>query len=181
MVVEAPEKSGTHLFVMDAVEQGKDIFAVPGNADAENAAGTLALLKDGAKLVTCGAEVLEEYLLRYAGVIDLNPEPDELQIYETPEPEELQNESGEAETAAPDNKESAPADLQIRQQLAQLTEDQLKIVMAIDPGSTHIDDITDRTGLSTARVLAQLTVLEIRGFVRREAGRRFALNITVEK
>ena len=68
-----------------------------------------------------------------------------------------------------------------REQLAQLTEDQLKIVSAIDTSSTHIDDITERTGLSTARVLAQLTVLEIKGFVRREAGRRFALNIIIEK
>ena len=33
--------------------------------DAENAAGTLALLKDGAKLVTCCAEVMEDYLLRF--------------------------------------------------------------------------------------------------------------------
>ena len=65
VVIEAPEHSGTRLFVQDAVEQGKDIFAVPGNADAENAAGTLSLLKEGAKLVTCGEEVLEEYELRF--------------------------------------------------------------------------------------------------------------------
>ena len=77
--------------------------------------------------------------------------------------------------------EAEAAKRALRDRLSQLTEDQLKIISSIDPGSTHIDDITDRTGLSTSRVLAQLTVLEIKGFVRREAGRRFALNITVEK
>ena len=78
-------------------------------------------------------------------------------------------------------REAEAAERALREKLSQLTEDQLKIISAIDPGSTHIDDITDRTGLSTSRVLAQLTVLEIKGIVRREAGRRFALNITVEK
>ena len=185
VVVEAPEKSGTRLFVNDAVEQGKDIFAVPGNADALNAAGTLALLKEGAKLVTCGRDVLEEYLLRYPEAIRLELEeellPEENTEAEQPADDHQDPKSPEpgAEDAAK-NKNSTP-DPVIRRQLEKLTEDQLKIISAIDPSSTHIDDITERTGLSTAKVLAQLTVLEIKGFVRREAGRRFALNITVEK
>lgn len=175
VVVEAPEKSGTRLFVNDAVEQGKDIFAVPGNADAENAIGTLNLLKEGAKLVTCGAEVMEEYLLRYPEQITLNPDEEESRTDETEITADAQEQAKEADLTA------AEREQRFRTQLAQLTDDQLKIIMAIDPGSTHIDDITERTGLNTARVLAQLTVLEIKGFVRREAGRRFALNISVEK
>ena len=188
VVVEAPEKSGTRLFVNDAVDQGKDVFAVPGNADAENAVGTLALLKDGAKLVTCGAEVMEDYVLRYPDCIDLNPELEERTDRAEKEPERTEK-TGEGKTsgdvpAAPDFAEAQDADAAeqaLRARLSVLTEDQLKIISAIDPGSTHIDDITERTGLSTSRVLAQLTVLEIKGFVRRETGRRFALNITVEK
>ena len=92
------------------------------------------------------------------------------------------NPPGEEDSASStETREAEAAKQALRDRLAQLTEDQLKIISAIDPGSTHIDDITDRSGLSTSRVLAQLTVLEIKGFVRREAGRRFALNITVEK
>ena len=192
VVVEAPEKSGTRLFVNDAVDQGKDVFAVPGNVDAENAAGTLALLKDGAKLVTCGAEVMEDYLLRYPDCIDLDPELEETTEKEETEPEAAGKADGneapvkDSRTAPPAADSAKPSDAEAAKQallarLSQLTDDQLKIITAIDPGSTHIDDITERTGLSTSRVLAQLTVLEIKGFVRREAGRRFALNITVEK
>lgn len=192
VVVEAPEKSGTRLFVNDAVDQGKDVFAVPGNVDAENSAGTLALLKEGAKLVTCGAEVMEDYVLRYPDCINLNPEPEETTEKEEKEPEGTEETDGK-EASAKDSRTSSSAldkaklsDSEAAKQallarLSQLTEDQLKIITAIDPGSTHIDDITERTGLNTSRVLAQLTVLEIKGFVRREAGRRFALNITVEK
>ena len=108
-------------------------------------------------------------------------------IRRTTEADGSRSDAGER-GAAPDAGEPASAGetpeaakRALRDRLSQLTEDQLKIISSIDPGSTHIDDITDRTGLSTSRVLAQLTVLEIKGFVRREAGRRFALNITVEK
>ena len=175
VVVEAPEKSGTRLFVNDAIDQGKDIFAVPGNADAENAAGTLNLLKEGAKLVTCGRDVMEEYVSRYPGVI--NPDAAE----EVPAFSELSS-ACDPQPDSPERAEASDsAESGIREQLAKLTEDQLKIVTAIDSSSTHVDDIAERSGLSMARVLAQLTVLEIRGFVRREAGRRFSLNIRTEK
>ena len=60
LAVEAPEKSGTRLFVEEALGQGREVFAVPGNADAESSAGTLAMLKEGAKLATCGWDVLGE-------------------------------------------------------------------------------------------------------------------------
>ena len=65
-----------------------------------------------------------------------------------------------------------------KEQLSRLNEDQLKIISAIEKDATHIDDIVETTGLGTAKVLAQLTVLEIKGYIRREAGRRVALKIT---
>ena len=64
----------------------------------------------------------------------------------------------------------------MKDQLSQLNEAQLKIITAVDNDKTHIDDIIEATGLGAATVLAQLTVLEIKGFIRREAGRRISLN-----
>ena len=69
LAVEAPEKSGTRLFVEEAASQGKEIFAVPGNADAESSAGTLAMIKEGAKLATCGWDVLGEFAAIYPGAL----------------------------------------------------------------------------------------------------------------
>ena len=66
----------------------------------------------------------------------------------------------------------------MRQQLAALSEEQLRIIAAIERGETHIDDIIETTGLSTAKVLSQLTILEIKGYIRRSAGRRISLNIS---
>ena len=64
----------------------------------------------------------------------------------------------------------------MKAQLSGLNETQLKIISAIDSDNTHIDDIIESTGLGAATVLAQLTYLEIKGYVRREAGRRISLN-----
>ena len=175
VVVEAPEKSGTRLFVTEAAEQGKDVFAVPGNADSETAAGTLNLLKEGAKLVTCGTDVLEEYLLRFPEHTNYmnreNSSDHKKTVPVSGEPDGTYNSGNVSAVSAA----SAPEDL--RNQLQNLSADQLALIAAISPPATHVDDIVERSGLPVAKVLAQLTVLEIKGFVKRKPGRNFSLNL----
>ncbi len=60
LVVEAGEKSGALITVKFALEQGRDVFAVPGPITASNSIGTNNLLKQGAKCVTSVQDVLEE-------------------------------------------------------------------------------------------------------------------------
>ena len=52
----------------EAASQGKEVFAVPANADCENAAGGLALIMDGAVPVTCGWDVLCGFAGRFSGL-----------------------------------------------------------------------------------------------------------------
>ena len=59
-------------------------------------------------------------------------------------------------------------------------EEQLKIITAIGGEQAHIDDVIERTGLGTAKVLSQLTVLEIKGYIRRVPGRRVSLNTAMK-
>lgn len=59
LVVEAKEKSGTLITVDFALEQGRDVFVVPGNIVSENSVGTNDLIKQGAKLVTDWRECIE--------------------------------------------------------------------------------------------------------------------------
>ena len=60
IVVEAKEKSGTLITVDFALEQGKEVYVVPGNITSPNSYGTNELIKQGAKIVTTVEEILED-------------------------------------------------------------------------------------------------------------------------
>lgn len=177
VAVEAPETSGTLLFADEAAEQGREMFAVPGDADRAASAGTLALIRDGAKLVTSGWEVLSEFEFMFPN------------LHRPRKPVRYEEENESKPAAAPkiegkpqektkkviDN-ENSRRYIDLKDQLKDLSEVQLQIISAIDGKSCHVDDIIEQTGLSAARVLAQLTVLEIKGFIKRDTGRRVTLN-----
>lgn len=61
VVIEAKKKSGTMITVDFALEQGKEVFAVPGNVISKNSEGTNELIKNGAKCVMCLEDILEEF------------------------------------------------------------------------------------------------------------------------
>ena len=173
-VVEAPATSGALLFAAEALEQGKEIFAVPGNADAANSAGTNALLKQGARPATCGWDVLSEFEglcpgRLHQGRAGLPEEPAPAPPAERPPvPARKKKEI---------DKEKPKDYIDLRDQLSGLSTEQLEIITAIGKGKRHIDDIIEATGYPAAKVLAQLTVLEIKGYISRGAGKRISLNI----
>ncbi|MFQ5431691.1 MAG: DNA-processing protein DprA [Nitrospinota bacterium] len=62
LVIEAGEKSGALISAYAALEEGRELFAVPGRADSPQSAGTNRLIQKGAKLVTCADDVIEEFI-----------------------------------------------------------------------------------------------------------------------
>ena len=79
----------------------------------------------------------------------------------------------EKDKAAP----APPPRPKLEDQLAGLNETQLKIVGVMTKPGMHVDDIVDLSRLPAANVLSELTMLQIKGFVTQEPGKRFTLNV----
>ena len=168
VVVEAPEKSGALLFADEAAEQGREIFAVPGNVGETNSAGTLSLLKNGARLITCGQDVLEDLAPLFPGKLRMDGAAPTIEE----EADETAEEKKEVDTEKPQGY------IDLRTQLQNLDEEELQIVAAIEKGASHMDDIIDRTGLPTWKVLSKLTKLSIERYLIMRPGKFYELNIT---
>lgn len=70
LVAEAPEKSGALITAHFALEQGRDVFAVPGQMFSPNAAGAHRLIQEGAKLVTSADDIIDELKLPRKTIVE---------------------------------------------------------------------------------------------------------------
>ncbi|MDF2545828.1 MAG: dprA [Anaerosolibacter sp.] len=70
VVIEANAKSGSLITVEFALEQGREVLAVPGNINSGLSMGTNQLIKDGAKIVTCVEDIIEELGIRESKTIE---------------------------------------------------------------------------------------------------------------
>lgn len=71
VVIEGKEKSGARITASYAMEQGRDVYALPGNIGSQNSEISSLLLKNGAKIVTTADDIIRDYQDKYPGV--LNP------------------------------------------------------------------------------------------------------------
>ncbi len=153
LVVEAPLKSGALITARQALEQGRDVFVVPGNIGVSSCEGSNALLKDGAALVTSGWDVIGEYAYRYPDKIHK-----EIPAVEQPD-----------DKIVVDNV-TPPLYSDLENIAADLSDTEKAILAAIGTEEQLIDTVIAKTELSSSDVLAALTMLEVSGYVTTRPG-----------
>jgi len=146
VVVEASQKSGALITADFALDEGKEVFAVPGRADSYVSRGTNDLIRTGAKIVTCAEDILEE--LR-----SITDAPRcEADTPKTLFPEaEIKNDSG-------------------------LPEDHLRVIKAFKVDvPLHIDEIWENVEVDRGVLSEILLTLELKKFIKTLPGSNYVL------
>ena len=175
LVVEAPERSGALITAMTALEQGRDVFAVPGPIDAPLSRGCNRLIADGAGLVSESWDILREYQAMY-------PHKILGERVELPHALGYQARTEQAEAKAaetPAEAEALPA-LDLTGDHG-LTDDQMKLLRELAQGEKQVDDLIELTQIPARRVLSALTMLELDGYVAQSGGKRFSIQVELKE
>ena len=189
IVVEAPEKSGALITAATALEQGRDVFAVPGTILNPEARGVNRMLRDGAKPALCAEDILEEYpgrtlvpVSEEAGLPLELPEP----AAPAHQPAAAQKRAAAGKQDAPERKEAPAQTAPARQERAAeqppapprdpgtLSPDAGSLYAALGTEPRHITELSRRAGLPVSRALTAMTELELGGWARSFSGRRFS-------
>lgn len=169
VVVQAPARSGALITAHSATEQGREVFAVPGEIGVHNSEGPHGLIREGAKLVESVEDIVTELSLPVEMQIkpvlhgSLQEEPKEKNVRSVSTPERSE---GPATQSAPAEPAPAPP--------ASVTHAEKNVLSVLAPNGSYVDEIAAACRISIAEALSALTMLEIKGWVRQFSGKRFA-------
>lgn len=181
LTAECRTFGGTINTMNHALDQSRDLFAVPGPLDGPMSEGPNRLIQQGAKLVTCGRDILEEYWSRFptklAASASLPPEKVEARL----DPRRPAPDRPAPEEPAPDSSGPQREKIPREEQKGRFTDDELSLLAALGRGTRSAGQLVELTQIPARRVLSALTTLQIQGCVEEQPGRRFSALAELEE
>lgn len=157
VVVEAPVGSGALITARNAAEQGREVYAVPGEAGSYNARGPHALIREGAKLVETAEDILVE--------LDVAPASRQPRAEAT---------LPALASAPPSPAEAAAKGIVPPPPQPNVTPLEQAVLEVLHSDGSFVDEIAAAARLSVSEALTSLTMLELKGLIRQLSGKRFA-------
>lgn len=183
VVVESKVAGGSMITADHALDQDRDVFAVPGPVDVPTSGGTNRLIRLGnAKLVEKAWDILEEYVDRYPGKLGnarpLSPEVESQRLESVnrpgkrPKPESTAK-SRQNSAEKPVDKDAEVEYIVWREHSGEMTDDQRDVLLTLNEGEFYTDEIVERTQIPARRVSSALTLLQLQGYAEEALGGRF--------
>ncbi len=169
LVVEAPVKSGALITAQHALEQGRDVYAIPGNIGVKHCAGSNALLREGAMMAENGWDVLKEYTYLFPKKLTDGRKAEAMErIYRARydcaaavySPIGVQLDDDKKVVDNPPMKIYSDE----KEKQVDLMSDEQSILLLLTDAPIHCDELTVKSGLPSKRVSSALTFLQIKGF-----------------
>lgn len=180
LVVEAPERSGALITARDAFDQGRDVYAVPGNIDVATCVGSNALLQDYGHAVVTGWDVLKAYADRYPGVEKreamVQPDMAAQAVAQVPQYPGVEPISDKKDIDNPENNAYSVLDKLI----PDLSGEEKEILRCLGPEPKSVDDVIAQLEIPAGRVLSVLTRLSIKGLVINHPGRLVSAAVQIQ-
>ena len=166
LVIEAPAKSGALITAKDALEQGRDVYAVPANIDLPTCEGSNALLGEGAAAVFTGWDILKVYAAQYPETVALRKTGTVKPVVQVAQPEQI---------FVPDKKfidNPAPNSYSVTiDETNSLTPAEEKVLSVLSRTPKAMDEVLAQLDMPAGEVLKIMTKLSLEGLVVNHPGR----------
>ena len=181
VIVEGNRRSGALITARHALEQGRDVFAVPGNIDSPLSIGPNRLLQDGAIPVLETDDIIREYIQHYPDRLWLADQLDQNQEADPGAHRSSQSERRRESSKIEVDKRERNDYIDLNDAVDPFTEIEKAILKALEETPIQAEDLAVRTKIPSGQLLAALTLLELRGVVTQTPGKCFHRNGTLRE